>query len=295
MPTRGKNTALKAVELDHPINKNITLELVMVGPDLAAAWLGDNHGNRNQRPRAIAAYARDIQNGDWLTTGESVKFDWDGRLIDGQHRLEAVVLTGRPIMVVVVRGLDPRVQRVLDTNAKRTAADALRFAGVTVQPKDVASVARVAVAYESGKLRTALDQAKVDVTHAETLAWHDDNPDVVNAVALAARVARPIGATISGIGYAVLKLERIDGVAAVEFFTSMAEKRTNGNGDPRKAVLDAFDKIRSHGRIPTAAESLAILFRAWNAWRGGNDLKIIRSGATDGMGGVTGVQIPEPR
>lgn len=295
MPTTGKNTALKTVTLDHPINKRITLELANVDPDLAAAWLGDNHGNRNQRPRAVAAYSRDILNGDWLTTGESIKFDWDGRLIDGQHRLEAVVQTRRPIMVVVVRGLDPRVQGVLDTNAKRTAADALRFAGVTVQAKDIASVARVAAAYESGKLRTALDQSKVDVTHAETIAWHDANPDVVNAVALGARVARPIGATISGIGYAVLVLERIDGLAAVEFFTSMAEKRTNGNGDPRKAVLDAFDKIRSQRRIPSAAESLAILFRGWNAWRAGTDLKVIRSGASDGSGGVTGVKIPEPR
>lgn len=60
MPTTGKNTALKAITLDHPINKRITLELANVDPDLAAAWLGDNHGNRNQRPRAVAAYSRDI-------------------------------------------------------------------------------------------------------------------------------------------------------------------------------------------------------------------------------------------
>jgi hypothetical protein len=295
MPTR-KNTTLSAIPLSHPINKNIALELQLITPDLAAAWLGDNHGNRNQRPRAIAAYTRDILNGEWLTTGESIKFDWNGRLIDGQHRLEAVIASKKSITSVVVHGLDPRVQRVLDTNAKRTAADALRFAGVTVQPKDVASIARVAIAFESGKIRTALDQAKVDVTHAETIAWHDANPDVINAAALATRVARPIGATISGIGYAVLALERIDGLAAVEFFTSMAEKRgLTGNGDPRKAMLDAFDSIRSHRRVPTAAESLAITFRAWNVWRADGTLKIIRAGASDGNGGTTGVLIPEPK
>lgn len=291
----AKNSAPKPVTLDHPINSKITHELSTITPELASEWLGLNHGNRNQRPRAIAAYARDIDKGDWLTTGESIKFDWTGKLIDGQHRLEAVVMTRKPIVSLVVRGLDPRVQGVLDTNAKRTAADALRFAGITIQPKDIAAVARVALAFESGKLRTALDGAKIDITHAETLAWHDANPDVVNAVALAARTARAIGGTISGLGYAILVLERIDASAAVEFFLSMAEKRTNGNGDPRKAMLDAFDKIRSQRRVPTAAESLAITFRAWNAWRTGTSLRIIRGGASDGNGGVTGVTIPEPK
>ena len=290
-----KNTALAVETLEHPMHRGITFDLETVTPALAAEWLGANHGNRNQRPRAVSAYARDILNGAWLITGESIKFDWNDRLIDGQHRLEAVIVTGHTIRTLVVRNLNPIVQGVLDTNAKRTAADALRFSGVDIQPKDIASVARVAIAYESGKIRTALDNAKSDVTHTETLEWHHDNPDVESAVALASRVARPIGATISGLGYAILVLERIDAQSAIEFFMSSAELRTNGNGDPRKAMLDAFTKIRADRRTPTAAETLAIVFRAWNQWRVGKNLSIIRSGASDGRGGVTGVQIPEPK
>jgi len=290
----ANNTALRAVTLNHPINKNITLDLVTITPSLASEWLGSNHNNRNQRGRKIVSYGRDMLNGEWLTTGESIKFDWNGHLIDGQHRLEAVAQTGITIVSIVVRGLDPRVQRVLDTNVRRSAADALEFAGVKLSAKDIASCARVGIAYESGMLTTALDNVKVDVTNAEQIAWHDANPDIANAVALAQKVARPMGATVAGIGYAALVLERIDAADAIEFFLSAAELRTDGKGDPRKAMLDAFKMIRDSRRAPTAAESLAIVFRAWNMWRAGSKLQIIRSGASDGAGGITGVTILKP-
>jgi len=290
----SQNTALKAVTLDHPINSRITHEMITITPEIASAWLGANHGNRNQRERKIESYGRDMLSGEWLTTGESIKFDWNGRMIDGQHRLEAVVATGVAITSLVVRGLDPRVQSVLDTNAKRSAADALGFAGVKIAAKDIAACARVGIAYEAGMLTSALDNLKVDVTNLEQIAWHDANPDIASAVALAQRVARPMGATVAGLGYAILVIERIDAAAAVEFFMSAAEFRTTGKGDPRKAMLDAFKSIRDSRRAPSAAESLAIVFRAWNAYRSHSRLQLIRSGVSDGAGGVTGVTIIRP-
>ena len=287
-----KNTA---VTLEHPMHRGVTVQIETVTPEVAEQWLTANKDNRSQRPKAIAAYGRDMLTGEWLFTGESIKFDWNDRLIDGQHRLEAIVSTGATIQTLVVRNLDPKVQYVLDTAAKRTAGDALRFAGVSVQPKDIASIARVAITFEAGRLRNALDSAKVDVTHSEVLAWHHANPDVETAVVFTSRVWKKVGGTIAGLGFAVLTLMRIDAGDTIEFFESSAEFRTNGTGDPRKAMLDAFGKIRSERRTPTPAEQLAIVFRAWNSWREQKDLKIIRSGATDGRGGITGVAIVEPK
>lgn len=295
MMAARNTTNVRALNLEHPMHKPIEFDIVEVTPEVAEQWLGVNHGNRNQRNRAIAAYSRDILNDTWLITGESIKFDWDGKLIDGQHRLEAVIATGKSIRTLVVWNLDPRVQSVLDTNAKRTAADALRFSGVEADQKDIASVARVAVAYESGKIRTALDTMGGNVlTNTEVIEWYSQNEDVQQAIAFAKRIVRPLGTTTAGLGYAALVLIRIDGQAAIDFFSSAAELRTNGNGDPRKAMLDAFTKIRSDRRTPTPAESLAIIFRSWNAWRQNKSLSIIRSTASTATG-ATRVQIPEPK
>ena len=48
-----------------------------------------------------------MQNGEWKLNGKSICFDWNGRLLNGQHRLSAVVRSGVPLTTLVVRGLDP--------------------------------------------------------------------------------------------------------------------------------------------------------------------------------------------
>lgn len=294
MPT-AKNTALKPVTLDHPINSKITTEFVAVNPETAEKWLGQNHGNRQLRPRKVEAYARDMRNGNWMTSGDSIKFDWNGRLIDGQHRLEAVIDSGTTIRVLVVRGLEPRVQDVLDVNARRSNADALRFNGVTVHATDIAAVAKIANARAMGLLSTATSVQVPELTNAEVLAWFEEHPEVANAIALARRVYKAIGGTPSALGYAIWRLEQIDALATVEFFTSMSEFRTKGHGDPRVALLRSFNRMREQGVRITPALQLRYVFAAWNAWRAGKSVTTFPRVTADGNGGTAGVAVPEPK
>lgn len=274
---------------------NITIETIT--PEMAREMLGYNQNNRTQKKKVIAAYVRDLTAGDWLVTGDPIRFDWNGLLIDGQHRLEACVASGTPITTVVIRNLDPRVKMVIDAGAKRSATDALKWAGVSVQAKDIAATIRVAVAYETGLLATALDNlSRTQLTNSEVVEWNNSNPDVAPAVAFAGRIARRLGSTTPGVATAALILFRDnEAEPVINFFESTAEMRTNGTGDPRKALIDAFAKIRNkEHRAPSAAESLAFIFRAWNAYQEGRPLRILRSTAGDGKGGLTGVSIPTP-
>lgn len=294
MPT-AKNTALKAVALDHPVNSKLTYELVEVTPVLAEKWLGQNHGNRQIRPRKVEAYARDMRNGRWATSGDSIKFDWGGRLIDGQHRLEAVIDSGATIKVLVVRGLDPRVQDVLDVNAKRSNADALRFNGITANATDIAALAKIANARALGLLTMATSTQVPELTNNEVIAWFEENPEAASAVSLARRVYKQIGGSPSAIAYCVWRLEQIDPLATVEFFLSMAEARTQGTGDPRLALLRSFNRMREQGVRVTPALQLRYVFAAWNAWRAGKNVSTFPRVTADGNGGTKGVQIPEPK
>jgi hypothetical protein len=291
----AKNTALKSVPLDHPINSKLSYDLVDVSPAVAEKWLGQNHGNRNLRPRKVESYARDMRNGNWMTSGDSIKFDWNGRLIDGQHRLEAVIDSGATIRVLVVKGLEPRVQDVLDVNAKRSASDALRFNGVEHNVSEIASMARIATARETGMMRDATSVRLPEMTNAEVLEWWDQHPEAAHAAALGRRLCKQIGCTPSALGYAIMRLEQIDAMAAFEFFTSMSEMRTSGQGDPRLALLRAFNRMRENGTRVTAAIQLRYIFAAWNAWRAGKNVSTFPRVTSDGSGGVKGVQIPEPR
>ncbi len=271
----------------------ISVSVEWILPELAELYLGANRNNRNQRDRVIKAYARDLQGGAWGFTGDPIRFDWNGRLIDGQHRLEACVSSGKGVLTLVVRGLDPEVQKLIDTNARRTASDALKFAGVAAQQKDIAAVARISASYERGELKTALDNIRVQLTNSEVIRWYEENPDVEQALSLASRTTRGTGVPVAALGFALLTLLRIDSDAAVEFVTSTAEYRTDGSGDPRKALLDAVASIRK-SRAPRPAESLSIIFRAWNKWRADEEVKLIRVTAGGKDGEIVGVGIVTP-
>ena len=125
------------------LDQALDAQLMRVTPKLAEQWLGRNDSNRNIRPTKLAQLVRDMQGGRFALTGDSIKFDLNGNLIDGQHRLTAVRDSGIPIEVLVVRGLAPTVRAVIDTGATRSASDALRIAGKHAGSRSMAAAIRI--------------------------------------------------------------------------------------------------------------------------------------------------------
>lgn len=94
----------------------------------AEKYLTFNSNNRPLRKRLVEQYAKDMQAGNWRLTHQGVAFNCDGTLLDGQHRLAAIVQSGVTVQMLVARGVDSRSQLVMDDHAKRSAGDALSLA-----------------------------------------------------------------------------------------------------------------------------------------------------------------------
>lgn len=105
-------------------------EFVNVTKEMADKWLEEtNILNRRMRPFRIEKYSRDRIHGLWITTHEAISWDWNGVLLDGQHRLEMISKTGLATELLVVRGIDPKARMVTNIGATRTPADILRLLG----------------------------------------------------------------------------------------------------------------------------------------------------------------------
>lgn len=93
-----------AAPTEAPAVAPITTEVVHVTPEQAAKWLERNHpNNRNVNWRMVEAFANDMRSGAWALTHQGICFDADQRLIDGQHRLHAVVRSECTIPMLVMR------------------------------------------------------------------------------------------------------------------------------------------------------------------------------------------------
>ncbi len=107
----------------------ITTTIETVSPALAVEYLRRNAQNRKVTKKGVERIARAISEDRWLVTCQGIGFDVTGRLVDGQHRLHAIVEAGKPVDILVVRGLDPAVFEVLDNGRLRTAKDTLDVLG----------------------------------------------------------------------------------------------------------------------------------------------------------------------
>jgi len=90
-----------------------------------------NIENRPRKPGKITEYAHDMAHGQWVVTGDTIKFSDAGRLRDGQNRLFACVRSDTPFTTHVVFGIPDTAFDVMDRGRNRDPSDVLAIAGFT--------------------------------------------------------------------------------------------------------------------------------------------------------------------
>lgn len=114
---------------DNNFQVKITTSLILITPEMAKAWLETSPGNPRY-PRGNKRYdsakvekmVRDIKSGNWHPAGDPIKFREDGTLVDGHHRLTAIVRAGIPVWCDVKLGITKEQEGHIDDNDKRSEA-----------------------------------------------------------------------------------------------------------------------------------------------------------------------------
>lgn len=109
---------------------NLTVKVMQITRELALEWLKKNALNRAVRRGNLQRLINALKSGTWdHCNGETIVFADDGSLMDGQHRLQAVVETGIPITSLVVWGVEARKMGTIDTGSMRGMGDYFAMAG----------------------------------------------------------------------------------------------------------------------------------------------------------------------
>jgi hypothetical protein len=96
-----------------------------ITPHIAELYLKFNNNNRPLRKSHIRELASDMMGGNWQVTHQGIAFDITGRLIDGQHRLHAILEAGVSIQISVTRGCSASSFSILDRGSSRSPSDIL--------------------------------------------------------------------------------------------------------------------------------------------------------------------------
>ena len=111
-------------------SESISFVLKCVSPMMATLWLEKNVGNRDLSSANISKFARDMIEGKWSLTHQCIAFDCLGNLIDGQHRLHAIIESGEPVEMYVAhyrRTVGGSMVLPFDTGRTRTTGGILKL------------------------------------------------------------------------------------------------------------------------------------------------------------------------
>lgn len=255
-------------------------EQMKVDPATAQEWLGFNTHNRSARPSMVAAYAEAMIAGDWNTNLDPIAFAgvFGGRgknapvLLNGQHRLLALVQADVTLEFMVAQGVPLSAQADMDAGIRRQLGDQLRLMGKQYAT-ELAAVMRLVYGYEHDTLRGSMH----GVAHSTLLRFLNDHPDLPESVLPAKRVYDAIGGRVSvyGAGHYILSCIDSEGIDddVEDFYAKLQYGEGLPQGDPILAFRNqAISLQNSHNvsrRRMGQANQLALLFKAWNAWRDG--------------------------
>lgn len=249
------------VELDY----GLTVQLVWVTPQIANEWLGLLHSRqRTLKAKHLQSLVSDHLAGRFRLNGETVIFDWDGYLIDGQHRCKMVVDAQKPALMLVVRNVAPETYSTIDDTAKRTGGDALRAIQVG-DANRVAAAAAMLVRYERGMLT----RSPIALSGSATEDVIRKHPGLINSVT-AIRAHRDFP-SMASLGFCHYILSGIDADAAATFFDHLR----HGAGLPADSPILAL-RNRTYRQQVHRDELAVMVFKAWNYWRRNRPLKIVK-------------------
>lgn len=105
------------------------IKTLLVTPKIAEKMLTSNNHNRPVYQTTVDCYARDMRLGLWKQNNQGIGFDVNGTLIDGQHRLRAIIQSGVSIEMVIVTELPVESQMTVDVGKLRSTGDNLHLIG----------------------------------------------------------------------------------------------------------------------------------------------------------------------
>lgn len=101
----------------------MNINKVTVTPKKAAEWIKRNVANRPLSQSTVNSYAKAMTAGAWKLNGDAIRFNCNGDLIDGQHRLHACIKSGKSFDSFVIKGLQQEAFDTIDQGKKRSISD----------------------------------------------------------------------------------------------------------------------------------------------------------------------------
>ncbi|MFB6533526.1 hypothetical protein ACIQCG_37665 [Streptomyces noursei] len=242
--------------------------IVKVTPNMAESFLSGNLVNRRLDMGQVRSLTETILRGEWKLTHQGIAFDVAGALLDGQHRLRAIIEANTAVEMLVFNGLSKDVFPVLDTGRRRSAADTLSSTGEKYLHL-LSSTIRHVTLFKTMP-NNPWSGASAHVSNDRILsAYNKDKVRYGEAVAIGRELSKYLFAsqTAAAVGYFVTT-DVAPAADIDEWISGLKSGASLDSDDARLALREVPRETQKRGakRRMGIRDQVAIYIKAWNAW-----------------------------
>lgn len=259
------------------------IEQRLITPEVAKSLLKSNTCNfRSLNNSRVIKYARDMAASAWLDCGDPLRISATGVLLDGQHRLHAIIKSGVSVSMVVIADLDERSAMMMDKGQSRTVSSWMQHKKIK-NASNIASLSRAVLVHRLG-LWSQPAWASDKYTDSDVIAIGERHEETLQSALRTARIAEnktyiatSILATLMHEAAFPKKAE--DTFLCVWFCTSLRDGLDLSKEDAvyhlrERFFVGAEGKLSSRRENPFIMRALSLI--AWNKTAKQERVKILR-------------------
>lgn len=238
--------------------------LMLITPEIAAEFLLKKTDNyRTVTQSVVNMIAASITKGQWKINGATIRFAKDGRLLDGQHRLLAIIKSGIAVASFVIFGLEAESDITIDMDGQlRKLSDHLSKTE-DINCTLLAPVLKSLVTYAKGTFYSKSDR----ISGSSAVKILEDYPLIRQAVVKFSKKNLITTASVLAVCYFIIRMKHPNDVSFVNnFFDRLVhgDKLTEGNCILILRNIFINSKLRKETSGLQRKFVAAMILKTWN-------------------------------
>ena len=208
-------------------------EFVMLNKEMCEALLKNlwTDGNRKLKVALKEAYKRDIESGHWIPSDEGIGIDYKGVVYNGQHRLNALLESGKEQPFYITFNTLEEAKFTVDSGAKRSESEKIQMIIDTRLGNRTTGFCKALMRGLNPKCRySETEIVEFAFEWQELIAWMGEHLPISRAEVQAA-IAKAY------LWYGPEKIE--------PFCERLREVKFTEEGDPAKALFMVLQKLKN--------------------------------------------------
>ena len=255
------------------------IEEIEITPEVALGFLQLNSRNRARNDKHIMFLADQMATGKWVSNGEPYQFSSNNELLNGQHRLFAIIKSNTTQHGVIETEIDGDVFGTYDTGKKRTAGDVFHVNGVESSVA-LASMVRAYMALNMGILGSSnIGSANTKTSIVDIYNKYSEKPDlfgdILHKANMYCRKLRILKPSEVGSYMAYLVLDKGHTSGKVESFFKQLCFSEGVENTTINIIRDKLINSGLTGFKMTSKHRRALITKTWNAYIRGREVKVL--------------------